>query len=105
MARLLKKSHGLLTRALAIVALIFAILVLFQAKVFSLSPAQESAIGVGPWSSPFCSSDVQMLVGCEPISRLPRSSVQARCQDHAVRGHKPKPGRRDRPPDHEGPER
>jgi hypothetical protein len=47
MARLLKKSHGVLTRALAMVALIFAILVLFQAKVFSLSPAQALAIGVG----------------------------------------------------------
>jgi len=47
MARLLKKSHGVLTRALAMVALVVAIFVLFQAKVFSLSPAQELAIGVG----------------------------------------------------------
>jgi len=47
MARLLKKSHSVLTRAFAMVALIVAILVLFQAKAFSLSPAQELAIGVG----------------------------------------------------------
>jgi hypothetical protein len=47
MARLLKKPHGVFKRALAMVALVVAILVLFQAKVFSLSPAQELAIGVG----------------------------------------------------------